>query len=131
MILDWPNFLFAIYDPVDGCINIDYREPAAAPLRWYTFSWSVMTYPVALVLALSLNAAAVFRLRAHSRVLSADEKKFRSETFAKQKAAIGLQRASIALAFIFGITSGPFQVTNSMQVITGTKIMFNGLRFMI
>ena len=73
--------------------------------------------------ALGFNAAAVLRLRAQCR-LSTDEKSgLRSDMFAKRKAAIGLQRAYIALAFTFAITSGPFQVTNTMQAVMGTHII--------
>ena len=80
---------------------------------------------MALVFALSFNAAAVLRLRAKSRwQLSIDEKSCpRSDTSAKRKAAIGLQRASIALACTLAITSAPFQVTNAMQAVTGTHIL--------
>lgn len=76
---------------------------------------------MALAFALGFNAAAVLRLRVQSRTLIAEEKiSVRSDSLAKRQAAIGLQRASIALAFIFAITSGPFQVTNTMQAVMGT-----------
>ena len=125
LILDVPNFLYITYDTINGCANLDYGNPSSTPLRWYTFSWSIVSYPVALVFALGFNAAAVLRLRAQSRLqISTDEKNgHRSDTFAKRKAAIGLQRASIALAFTFAITSGPFQVTNTMQAVMGTHII--------
>lgn len=74
------------------------------------------------MLALILNAAAVWRLRNQTMLINPTEKSghVRSESAAKQEAAVGLQRVSVALALIFAITSGPFQVTNSIEIISCT-----------
>lgn len=122
VVLDFPEFMYVTYDPVNGCVALDYTKPSSAALRWYAFAWSIFTYPVPLFFASVFNAAAVYRLRADSRHLVADEKAAtRSDVVLKRRAALGLQRASIALVVIFAVTSGPFQVTNAMQSVIGTK----------
>ena len=123
MALDFPEFMYVTYDLENGCQALDYAKSSSTALRWYAFTWSIFTYPVPLFFAIVFNAAAVIRLRSESRHLTVDEKaSTRSDTVLKRRAAIGLQRASIALAVIFAITSGPFQITNAMQSVIGIKI---------
>ena len=125
VVLDCPEFMYVTYDPINGCQALDYEKPSSAALRWYAFAWSIFTYPVPLFFAIVFNAAAVICLRAESRHLKVDEKaSTRSDTLLKRQAAIGLQRASIALAVIFAVTSGPFQITNAMQSVIGIRIDF-------
>ena len=119
------------YDSINGCASLDYGSPSSTLLRWYIFSWAIVSYPVALLFAVGFNCAAILRLRDQSRLqMGTDEKvSLRSDTFAKRKAAIGLQRASVALVLTFAITSGPFQVTTAMQAVMGTHIMLIRLQY--
>ena len=121
--LDFPEFMYVTYDLVNGCQALDYAKSSSTALRWYAFAWSIFTYPVPLFFAIVFNAATVIRLRSESRHLTVDQKaSTRSDTILKRRAAVGLQRASIALAVIFAVTSSPFQITNAMQSVIGIKI---------
>ena len=120
---NWPQFMFVIYDSVNGCQTVDFLNPAYAVLRWYSFAWTIFTYPLPLACAIALNGAAVVYLRSKTNIFGGDGDERHGlkglETLAKRRAAAGLQRASIALALIFGVTSAPFQVLNAIQFITG------------
>ena len=89
-----------------------------------------MTYPVPLFFAIVFNAAAVLSLHRQSRSLrrSGDERLRQknggsgSDTVLKKRAADGLQRASIALAVLFAITSAPLQIATGIQCLVGNFI---------
>lgn len=92
-----------------------------------------MTYPVALAFAVVFNAAAVLSLRRQSWMLNPsgeENAKQRSaavvgsDNSLKGRAAIGLQRASIALAALFAITSAPLQIATAIQCLVGIIINF-------
>ena len=121
-MFNWPQFTFATYDSVNGCQPVDLNAPSYAALRWYNFAWTICTYPVPLVCSIVLNTAAILHLRVKSDSLNGgfNESGGRGlETLAKRRAAIGLQRASIAFAFIFGFTSAPFQYFLALETLTG------------
>ena len=112
--------MFVIYDSVNGCQTVDFLNPAHAVLRWYNFAWTIFTYPLPLVCAIALNGAAVVYLRSKTNIFGGDgDERHGLNTLAKRRAAAGLQRASIAFALIFGVTSAPFHVFNTIQCITG------------
>ena len=120
----WLQFDFLTLDPVNGCQSIVF---ANFPIhRWYFFGWTILTYPVPLSLAIAFNAVAVLRLRAQSHLLAFDKSSdaalangSTSDTALKRRAAYSLQRAAIALAAIFAITSAPLQAVTAYQCYIG------------
>ena len=131
---NWPQFTFATYDPMKGCVSIDFSNPGFAAQRWYFFAWTLITYPIPLFFAIMFNAVAVLRLHTESRHLTAIEKtssvfgnigastgsmSTRTDTLLKRRAAVGLQRATVALAAIFAFTSAPLQAITAIQCVTG------------
>ena len=117
------QFDFVTLDPVNGCQSIVF---AKFPIhRWYFFGWTILTYPVPLALAIVFNTVAVLRLHAQSHLLVFDDRSDagsgNSDTALKRRAAYGLQRAAIALAAIFAITSFPLQAVTAYQCYIGVQ----------
>lgn len=130
---NWPQFMFETYDPVLGCVPVDFSNPVFATIKIYSYVWIFLTYPVPLFFAIVFNAVAVFKLRAESRHLHATEtkpsisdnvnasttKSAGTDTQLKRRAALGLQRAAIALCTIFAFSAAPLQIILTIQSATG------------
>ena len=125
------------YDPVNGCVSIDYALPVNAWARWYSLSWTTI-YPIALICALGFNASAVIKLRSNNLHLNAPinassvvanigagsradakSKSSQRDTLKKQMASLSLQRVSISLAFSFAFTSALLNIITAIQMVTG------------
>ena len=109
----WPNIYYTSYDAADGCVSVSYTTW----VRWYSLLWTALSYPVPLAVMIVLNALAVSSLRAHGLSLVATSAENARDM--KRRASVQLQRTSVALAALFGLTSAFFQVTYTLQVIEG------------
>lgn len=109
----WPNIYYTWYDSSTGCVSVSY----GTWVRWYSLLWTLISYPIPLVAMVVLNTLAVTNLRARglSLVAVSDEN---ARDF-KRRASVQLQRTSVSLAVLFGLTSVFFQVTYTLQVING------------
>lgn len=110
------------YDSVNGCVSPNVFVTSAV-LRWYGLSWEVFGYPVPLALGVAFNTTAVLSLRRQNRMINVrpeENVKRSAPVSAKMRAAGGLLRLSIAIAILFAITAGPYNVINAMQAIEGT-----------
>ena len=123
------------YDPVYGCES--YSGQIGIYVSVLTYFWIFFTYPFPLFLEVVLNTVAVLKLRFESRLLTVTQKptsklgiekagikstSSQGNTLVKRRAAIRLQYAAIALVVSFAVTSGPFQVLEAVQYISGLYI---------
>ena len=116
-----------MYDPVYSCVTVDLSAPQNVVVRWYSLFWAIINFLVPLMCSVALNSAAVIKLRSENRqstkttIISGSNKTGAGAggTLLKDKAAIRLQRASIALAASLAITSAPLQIISEIQIITG------------
>lgn len=124
-----PQTLYVEYDYTTGCRNAPIYKSSLF-IAW-EYVWYVMTYPIPIALAIGFNATSVVRLHRQRRLFNnINEDKSRPKnghstssdaTQRTRRAAVGLQRASIALITLFTITSFPTQVIALIQDALGNR----------